>query len=43
MFALLMQKVTFKKVESFKPKISPGMSLASRNGIRVRVEIDNNE
>ncbi|GMH59924.1 hypothetical protein TrST_g7669 [Triparma strigata] len=40
MFALLMQKLTFKKVEDFKPKITAGISLVSSNGIRVRVELD---
>jgi len=39
MFALLMQKVTFKKVENFKPKITAGISLVSSNGIRVKVEL----
>eukprot|EP00519_Triparma_laevis_P005933 CAMPEP_0182513464 /NCGR_PEP_ID=MMETSP1321-20130603/34026_1 /TAXON_ID=91990 /ORGANISM="Bolidomonas sp., Strain RCC1657" /LENGTH=420 /DNA_ID=CAMNT_0024720485 /DNA_START=93 /DNA_END=1355 /DNA_ORIENTATION=+ len=40
MFALLMQKLTFKKAEDFKPKITAGISLVSSNGIRVRVELD---
>ena len=40
MFALLMQRVTFKKVEGFKPRITAGISLVSSNGIKVMVEVD---
>lgn len=40
MLSLLMQKVTFKPEEGFKPKITAGISLVSGNGIRVMVEVD---
>mmetsp|Transcript_21125 Transcript_21125/g.42093 ORF Transcript_21125/g.42093 Transcript_21125/m.42093 type:complete len:480 (+) Transcript_21125:2-1441(+) len=40
MLSLLMQRVTFRPVEGFKPKITAGISLVSANGIRVRVEVD---
>jgi cytochrome P450 len=42
MFALLMQKCTFHSAMDgkFKPQITAGISLVSKNGIRVKVSID---
>jgi len=36
MFTQLMRKIRFETVEGFKPKIAPGISLISKNGIKVR-------
>ncbi|GMI37072.1 hypothetical protein TeGR_g67, partial [Tetraparma gracilis] len=40
MFALLMQKCTFTKIEGFRPKITAGISLVSTNGINVKITMD---
>ena len=40
MIALLMQKYRFYPATNFKPKVIAGISLVSKNGIRIRVEPD---
>ena len=40
MIALLMQKYRFFPVEGFKPALIPGISLVSKNGVKVKVERD---
>lgn len=40
MIALLMQKYRFYPATNFKPKVIAGISLVSKNGIRIRVESD---
>jgi cytochrome P450 len=40
MIALLMQRYRFFPVAGFKPEVIAGISLVSKNGIRVRVEAE---
>ena len=40
MIALLMQKYRFFPVDGFKPALVPGISLVSKNGVKVKVERD---
>jgi len=40
MIALLMQRYRLFPVPGFKPAVIPGISLVSKNGVRVRVEAD---
>jgi cytochrome P450 len=40
MLALLMQKYRFFAVEGFKAEVIAGISLVSKNGVKVRVELD---
>mmetsp|Transcript_42946 Transcript_42946/g.55181 ORF Transcript_42946/g.55181 Transcript_42946/m.55181 type:complete len:435 (-) Transcript_42946:261-1565(-) len=40
MIALLMQRYRFMPVSNFKPQVIAGISLISKNGIKIRVEAD---